>query len=107
MGNMLDGERKSRVPEYRGHAEMLRALARETRFPESRARLIALADSFDRLADREPAKVFEDRETPGQWRVEWFDDDGRCELEFSPAQQRGGKHCGTPCRSMAISEKSN
>jgi hypothetical protein len=28
----------------------------------------------------EPAKVFEDRETPGQWRVEWFDDDGACEL---------------------------
>jgi len=30
----------------------------------------------------EPAKVFEDRETPDQWRVEWFDDDGRCELEI-------------------------
>jgi hypothetical protein len=29
----------------------------------------------------EPATVFEDRETPGQWRVEWFDDDGACELE--------------------------
>ena len=25
----------------------------------------------------EPAMVFEDRD--GQWRVEWFDDDGRCE----------------------------
>jgi hypothetical protein len=30
----------------------------------------------------DPAKVFEDRGTPGQWRVEWFDDDGRCELEI-------------------------
>jgi len=30
----------------------------------------------------EPANVFEDRLTPGQWRVEWFDDDGRCELEI-------------------------
>ena len=30
----------------------------------------------------EPAKVFEDREKPGQWRVEWFDDDGRCEVEI-------------------------
>jgi hypothetical protein len=30
----------------------------------------------------EPANVFEDRETAGQWRVEWFDDDGRCELEI-------------------------
>jgi hypothetical protein len=27
----------------------------------------------------EPAKVFEDR---SQWRVEWFDDDGRCEAEI-------------------------
>jgi hypothetical protein len=30
----------------------------------------------------EPAKVFEDRVKAGQWRVEWFDDDGRCELEI-------------------------
>jgi hypothetical protein len=30
----------------------------------------------------EPAKVFEDGQSPGQWRVEWFDDDGRCELEI-------------------------
>jgi hypothetical protein len=30
----------------------------------------------------EPAKIFEGRQTPGQWRVEWFDDDGRCELEI-------------------------
>ena len=30
----------------------------------------------------EPAQVFEDRMTPGQWRVEWFDDDGRCEIEI-------------------------
>ena len=27
----------------------------------------------------EPAKVFDYR---GEWRVEWFDDDGRCELEI-------------------------
>ena len=31
---------------------MLRALAGQTRFPDSRTRLIALADSFDTLADR-------------------------------------------------------
>ena len=49
---MLDVAPKSRVAEYRGQAGMLRALARQTRFPDSRARLIALADSFDRLADR-------------------------------------------------------
>ena len=28
----------------------------------------------------EPASVFEDRETPGDWRVEKFDDDGGCEV---------------------------
>jgi hypothetical protein len=28
----------------------------------------------------EPAILFEDRETPGHWRVEWFDDDGACAL---------------------------
>jgi hypothetical protein len=28
----------------------------------------------------EPAKVFEDRLYPGDWRVEWVDDDGRVEL---------------------------
>jgi hypothetical protein len=30
----------------------------------------------------EPANVFEDRAVTGQWRIEWFDDDGRCELEI-------------------------
>jgi hypothetical protein len=30
----------------------------------------------------EPAKVFEDREIAGQWRVEWVDDDGGCEVEI-------------------------
>jgi hypothetical protein len=27
-----------------------------------------------------PARVFEDRQYPGVWRVEWFDDDGGSEL---------------------------
>ena len=32
----------------------------------------------------------EDHGTPGQWRVEWFDDDGRCQLEIftGPAARR-------------------
>ena len=34
----------------------------------------------------EPAKVFEDRDTPGQWLVEWFDDDGRTGLEIFTGQ---------------------
>ena len=29
----------------------------------------------------DPAKVFEDRAIPGQWQVEWSDDDGRREVE--------------------------
>jgi hypothetical protein len=29
----------------------------------------------------EPAKVFENTVIPGQWQVEWFDDDGRREVE--------------------------
>jgi hypothetical protein len=28
----------------------------------------------------EPAKVFEDRLYPGDWRVEWVDDDGGVEV---------------------------
>jgi hypothetical protein len=28
----------------------------------------------------EPAKVFEDRRRPGDWRVEWLDDDGAVEV---------------------------
>ena len=28
----------------------------------------------------EPAKVFEDRVIPGDWRVEWIDDDGGIEV---------------------------
>jgi hypothetical protein len=35
---------------------MLRLLAQQTRFPESRERLSALADSFDKLADRVEAR---------------------------------------------------
>jgi hypothetical protein len=30
----------------------------------------------------EPALVYENRGTPGQWRVDWFDNDGRRELEI-------------------------
>jgi hypothetical protein len=55
----------------------------------------------------EAAKVYEDAATPGQWCVEWFGDDGGCELEFFTAQRRTGKHCGTRCASTGISEKYN
>jgi hypothetical protein len=32
------------------------------------------------MEEREPAKVFEDRLTPGDWRVEWEDEDGGLEV---------------------------
>jgi hypothetical protein len=39
----------------------------------------------------EPAKVFEDRATPGQWRVEWVDDEGGCEVSvFTGSDARRG-----------------
>jgi len=42
--------------------------------------------SSDTVAQRwamiEPARVFEDRERPGDWRVDWFDGDGGCEVKF-------------------------
>src|SRR6266853_1770017 len=31
----------------------------------------------------EPAQVFEDRDTAGQWRVEWFDDARRQALRYA------------------------
>jgi hypothetical protein len=49
---MFDAAQLSRVGEYRNQAAMLRALAFQTRYPESRARVLALADSFDKLAER-------------------------------------------------------
>jgi hypothetical protein len=30
----------------------------------------------------ETAKVFEDSQHPGEWRVEWFDNDDGCEVEI-------------------------
>jgi len=46
----------SRVGKYRNQAAMLRLLAQQSRFLESRERLSALADSFDKLADRIEAR---------------------------------------------------
>jgi hypothetical protein len=43
---------ESRVGEYRNQAAKLRLLAYQTRYAESRQRLLMLADSFDKLADR-------------------------------------------------------
>jgi hypothetical protein len=43
----------------------------------------------------ETAKVFEDRQSPGDWRVEWFDDDGEVEVAIFAgrnARQRAIRH---------------
>jgi hypothetical protein len=43
---------ENRVEEYRRQAATLRRLGFQARFTDSRTRLLALADSFDKLADR-------------------------------------------------------
>ena len=50
----------------------------------------------------EPANVFEDRATPGQWRVEWFDDDGRCELEIFAGRDARRQALRTLCKVRAF-----
>jgi hypothetical protein len=45
----------------------------------------------------ETAKVFEDRQCPGDWRVEWTDNDGGCEVAiFSGpnARERAIRYAG-------------
>jgi hypothetical protein len=53
-------------------------------------RVSGASDRQEALPMSEPAKVFEDRETPGQYRVEWFDDDGggKVELFSGPTARR-------------------
>jgi hypothetical protein len=53
----------------------------------------------------EPAKVFEDRQAPGQWRVEGFDDDGRTELEIFTGHDARRQALRHAMQSMAISKK--
>ena len=48
----------------------------------------------------EPAKVFEDRRCPGDWRVEWVDDDGGVEVAiFSGpnARERALRYADRQC----------
>jgi hypothetical protein len=39
--------------------------------------------NIPRLPMSDPAIVFEDREVPGQWRVEQLDNEGGCEVSIS------------------------
>jgi hypothetical protein len=45
-------EEQSAVGDYLSRAATLRQLARQTRYPEVRARLLLLAVGFERLADQ-------------------------------------------------------
>ena len=45
-------EEQSRAAEYLNQAARLRQLARDTRYPEVRARLLWMAAGFERLADQ-------------------------------------------------------
>ena len=65
----------SRAGEYRDQAAKLRVLAYETRFAESRRKLLMLADSFEKLAERVEA-----REAPSQWRLTDLADRSRLTL---------------------------
>jgi len=49
---MSDAGSMSWIGEYKNHAALLRGLAVQTRHPESKARLFALADGFDNLRER-------------------------------------------------------
>jgi hypothetical protein len=35
------------------------------------------------IPGREPAFIFEDRQSPGDWHVQWTDDDGGLEMAIS------------------------
>jgi hypothetical protein len=50
--SMAEAVQPSRAAEYRDTAAKLRQFARETRFDDSRNRLLALAESFEALATR-------------------------------------------------------
>jgi hypothetical protein len=49
---MSDAVPMSRIADYKNQAAMLRGHACRTRYPEIKARLSALAGSFDKLAER-------------------------------------------------------
>ena len=53
----------------------------------------------------EPAYVFEDRQSPGDWHVQWTDDDGGFEMAiFSGPRAHNGRSC-SPSGAMAATKK--
>ena len=74
-------------------------------FRSARRRAVRAARRTIRSEARsDELSAVEDRDTAGQWRVEWFADDGRCELEIFTARMPGGRRCDTQCASTGISE---
>lgn len=49
---MVNEQPSERAKRYRTHAEEIRTTAEEVKHPESRAALLRLADTYDRLAAR-------------------------------------------------------
>ena len=47
----MDGDQSSRVRDYRNQSQMLRLMPEQLRFLESRWRLLALTEGFEKLAD--------------------------------------------------------
>jgi hypothetical protein len=52
VGSGVMSEQQPRVEDYLDRAAKLRELARSTRFPEVRTRLVMMAAGFERLADQ-------------------------------------------------------
>jgi hypothetical protein len=52
----------------------------------------------------EPAYVFEDRQSPGEWHVQWVDDDGGCEMAIfsGPRARKRAIFSGPRAREQAI-----
>ena len=54
----------------------------------------------------EAAKVFEDREWPGAWRVEWVDDYGGIEVAIFSGPNARERACAMPIGNTANSKRS-
>lgn len=54
-------------------------------------------------SEPEPAKVFEDQLSVGDWRVEWEDDDGGVEVTIFSGAMRARAPFNTPAGATGIS----
>ena len=54
----------------------------------------------------DPAFLVEDRQTPGDWHVQWTDDDGGFEMAIFPAQGRANGRSSSRSGVTAATNKS-